>query len=205
MLFLQGLPYSPGYSGSWSLRRRMVTVEKGVVRAGRLQPLGEVRPQELGEGGALTNGPGCSPNACQEQQCPHNDSCHLGSGAAWSRPDTCNRHQAGVTARPMLSTARVGHWASTDREWRVPSRAWPVVPRAPFLGPGSWQGCPTPVAWIDRCLASQVFQLRRGYGWAGCHLPASLPGTGSYSSPVTMHFWTSLFLPASLSPDPLSH
>lgn len=167
-------------------------MEKGVVSAGRLQPLGEVRPQELGEGGALTNGPGRSPNACQEQQCPHNESRHLGSGAAWSRPDTCNRHQAGVTARHMLSTARVGHWASTltgNGEYLIGPGLRCLEPR--FLGLGSWQGCSASVAWIARCLAPQVFQLRRGYGWAGCHLPASLPGAGSHSSPVTRHFWTS--------------
>jgi hypothetical protein len=123
-------------------------------------------------GSFLTNGPGRGPNACQEQQGTHNESCHLGSGAACCSPATCNRHQAGATARSVLSTARVGHWASP-----LPGNAgfffffffffflsglglWYLKPHFPRLG--SWQGCLSPVVWIARCLAPQGFQLGRG-------------------------------------------
>lgn len=166
-----GLLYSPGYSGSCSLRSRMVTVEKREVREAAGSLRGRGGPRSWGEGDALTNGPGCGPNARQEQEGPHSESCHLGCGATWCSPATCNRHQAGATARLVLSTAGVGHWASTlpgNAGYLI--RPGPVVLQLPGLS--SWQGYPSPVAWTARCPAPQGFQLGRG-AWLG--LATSLP------------------------------
>lgn len=99
--FPLGLPrgpsrlYSPGYSGFWSLLRRTVTAEKAEVRTGRLGPQGQGRVEV--QGATLTNGPGRCPDASQEQQGRHSESCYLGSRATWHSRTTCNRHHAGAT------------------------------------------------------------------------------------------------------------
>lgn len=117
------------------------------------------------EGGSLTNGPGCSPNACQEQQGPHSESCHLGSGTAWCSPATCNRQQAGATASLVLSTASDGHWAS-PLLGNAGDLIRPVVPQALFPKAGQLAGLSL-FCHVDRQVSgSPRVPARRGHGWA---------------------------------------
>lgn len=167
---------------------RKVTAEKAEVRAGRQGAAGGTE-EGRGTGGTLTNGPGRCPDACQEQQGPCSESCHLGSGTAWHRPATCNRHHAGAVARPVLLATGPGHGASSALPpppggltgcWILPRSALGQVSQDPPLRPTK---CPQHSAG-------------RGRGQESCHLfhpPPGTPGTAGSPSPVRLHFAISFF------------
>lgn len=151
-----------------------------------------------GGGGSLTNGPGRSPNACQEQQGPHSESCHLGSGTAWCSPATCNRQQAGATASLVLSTASGGHWASPllgNAGDLI--RPGPVVPQALFPKAGQLAGLSL-FCHVDRQVSgSPRVPARRGHGWA---VLLSLPVQACWrlllSNDKALLYFPCCFLPA---------
>lgn len=132
------------------------------MRAGRLGPQGQGRVEV--HGATLTNGPGCCPDACQEQQGPCSESCYLGSRTTWHSPATCNRDHAGATARPVLARVGSGYRASSV----CPHMSEPTRP--------SWQGCLSPAARMAGCPAPQGLQLGRGVAGTAATLAACSPG-----------------------------
>lgn len=120
------------------------------------------------QGATLTNGPGCCPDARQEQQRPCSESCYLGSRTTWHSPATCNRDHAGATARPSSSGWGLGTGSALSA---------PTCLSLP--GPAGRAASP-------RQRGQPGVQLPKGFSWEGeglGQLPPSLPALLAFLLP----------------------